>query len=197
MAGPPPTFDAPHFTCPHETCQVDANMRWVTMKDQNNHGDPRIRRALCNTCGQPNYWVDEELVWPAALLGDQASEDLPGDVLAIYSEARTVVPHSARAAAALLRLAIEHLVTALGEEGGTLNERIGRLAERGDINKRTIAALDAVRITGNKAVHEGQIDPAGGDDLEVALQLFSLVNRIAEQTLGMDRTARQLGGGDR
>ncbi len=43
-------------------------------------------------------------------------------------------------------------------------------------------ALDIVRVTGNSAVHPGQIDV---DDAEVVAHLFELINVIAEYTISM------------
>lgn len=161
------------------------------------HADAAIRRSTCQTCAKHGYWVNESLVWPALRLGDPSSPYLPDDVREVYEEARSVVAHSPRAAAALLRLAVERLATELGETEGTLNARIGRLAKNGDITRTTIDALDAVRLTGNNAVHEGQIDPNGNDDLKVALLLFQIVNRIADDTIGMQRTVEELVGDKR
>lgn len=186
-----------HFVCPHPECQVDAQQAWHLMKDQGNKEDTAVKRAKCGTCGKYSYWVDEQLAWPAIRLGDQASDALPDDVREVYNEARDVVAHSPRAAAALLRLGVERLVSHLGETSGRLDERIGRLADAGDITRRTVDALDAVRLTGNNAVHEGQIDPEGGDDRDVALLLFQIVNRIADDTIGMKREVEKLGGGKR
>lgn len=186
--GTPPAFKAPVFTCPDPTCQVLAQHAWVSMQYER-HGtrvtDQRVFRSECLQCSSPAYWIDEELAWPAPLLGDPASDSLPEQVRELYGEARTVVAYSPRAAAALLRLAVERLVAELGEMKGKLDDRIDRLHKSGELNKGIVDALDAVRVTGNKAVHEGQIDPAAGDDLGVALLLFRIVNRIADDTLGM------------
>lgn len=196
MPGPPPAPNEPHFVCPHADCQVDSTMTWWSVYvGHNKEHDKQARRAHCHTCMESSYWIGDQMVWPAPLLGDQASVDLPADVLELYNEARVVVSASPRAAAALLRLAVERLVVHLGEETGKLHVRIGRLKKRGDITRRTIDALDAVRITGNAAVHEGQIDPVGDDDLPIALLLFQVVNRIAEDTIGMGRRVTELGRG--
>ena len=47
--------------------------------------------------------------------------------------------------------------------------------------EQSTQALDTVRVIGNDAVHPGQIDLR--DDRDTAIQLFELVNFIADQTI--------------
>jgi hypothetical protein len=142
-------------------------------------------RATCRSCGEHSYWVDEQLAWPRPQFGSPPSDDLQGELRDLYEEARDVAARSPRSAAALLRLLVERLVTELGETEGQLFERIGRLAARGEITRRTVDALDAVRVAGNGAVHAGQIDPEGLDDHEAVLLLFSIVNTLIETAISL------------
>ena len=51
-------------------------------------------------------------------------------------------------------------------------------------------ALDIVRVIGNEAVHPGSIDMK--DDRETALNLFQLVNSIAEQMISNPQKIRSI-----
>jgi hypothetical protein len=79
-----------------------------------------------------------------------------------------------------LRLAIQKFMPHLGQTGKDLNEDIGRLVTRG-LDIRIQRALDIVRVIGNNAVHPGQIDLK--DDRTAALELFALVNMIADSMI--------------
>jgi hypothetical protein len=118
-------------------------------------------------------------------------EDMPGNVLDLYEEARAVLNDSARAAAALLRLAVEHLVRHIlkGDSADHLYTDIGKLVERGLLPK-VQQSLDAVRVIGNNMVHPGKI--TFDDDREVALALFPLVNIIVEQMIAHPKQVSDL-----
>ncbi|HXB64105.1 MAG TPA: DUF4145 domain-containing protein [Solirubrobacteraceae bacterium] len=105
---------------------------------------------------------------------------MPGEPRADYEEARSIVQGSPRGAVALLRLAVQKLVVALGRPGKDLNADIGALVKQG-LPMRVQQALDTLRVTGNNAVHPGQIDLT--DDLDRAVALFGLMNYIVEQQI--------------
>ena len=104
---------------------------------------------------------------------------MPLDARAIYEEAASIAAESPRAAAALLRLAVQQLCVHFGGEGRNINEDIGKLVEAG-LPAKVQRALDVVRVIGNNAVHPGQISV---DDPEVAGQLFRLCNVIVESMI--------------
>ena len=106
---------------------------------------------------------------------------MPPDVLALYKEAASITAKSARGAAALLRLAIQKLCIHLGEPGTNMNTDIGSLVKKG-LPSRVQQSLDIVRITGNNAVHPGEIDL---DEPDVTENLFKLVNLVVEYTISM------------
>jgi hypothetical protein len=113
------------------------------------------------------------------------SRDLPEGIRETYDEARAVSVHSPRAAAALLRLAVEQLCVELNGEGPTLNEHIGLLVGNG-LYKQTADMFDAVRLVGNDAVHP--IDKVGlGEDPNRVRMLFYLVNEIADEVITKPR----------
>ena len=99
-------------------------------------------------------------------------------LLSGYDEMSTEPSQSPRAACALLRLAIEKLLKHIGEKGN-INEMIKNLVESG-LDKRAQKALDIVRVTGNNAVHPGEID---FDDSNSVSSLFELINFIADELI--------------
>ncbi|MFJ7566646.1 DUF4145 domain-containing protein [Herminiimonas sp. NPDC097707] len=104
------------------------------------------------------------------------NQDMPADVAADYHEAATIAALSPKAAAALLRLAIQKLCLHLGGEGKNINSDIGTLVKKG-LPPIVQKSLDVVRVIGNNAVHPGQID---ADNTEIVGHLFHLVNLITE-----------------
>ncbi len=109
------------------------------------------------------------------------NSDLPESVKNIYLEASSISILSPRGAAALLRLGIQLLCKELGEKGKNINEDIANLVKKG-LPPQVQKALDIVRVTGNDAVHPGEIDT---DNPEVVGKLFGLINLIAEYTITM------------
>jgi hypothetical protein len=69
----------------------------------------------------------------------------------------------------------------LGEAGENINTDIASLVRKG-LPVQVQQALDVVRVTGNNAVHPGQID---ANDSDVAEQLFPLVNLIVEYQISL------------
>ncbi|MBB1578956.1 MAG: DUF4145 domain-containing protein [candidate division SR1 bacterium] len=109
--------------------------------------------------------------------------DMPDAVKELYNEAREIAGKSPRAAAALLRVALEKLTEELGETTGNLNTRIRNLQKQG-LSEKVIKSLDILRITANEGgSHAGQIDLTGADNSDVVIKLFKLLNFIVEKTI--------------
>jgi hypothetical protein len=66
---------------------------------------------------------------------------------------------------------------------------IASLVAKG-LNRLVQQSLDIVRVIGNEAVHPGTIDLR--DDRDTALQLFKLVNLIAEQMISTPKHVNQI-----
>ena len=130
--------------------------------------------SICAACDQPTFWADEKIIYPLTGIFPPANEDLPDSVKEIYSEAANIANQSSRAACALLRYAIELLLKHLGEKG-SINESIKNLVNKG-LDVQAQQSLDIVRVTGNNAVHPGEID---FDDTTNVELLFELINIIA------------------
>ena len=122
---------------------------------------------------------DPVVVWPPVRVGPEPDPALENEILEDFQEARAVAPLSPRSAAALLRLALQKLLKKVGQPGKNINADIAALVEQGlrvDVQK----ASDIVRLTGNDAVHPGDID-AG--DPDTVMPLFDLVNFIADDLI--------------
>ena len=83
--------------------------------------------SFCSHCSEFSVWYDENLIYPKSSFAPMPSEDMPEDVKEDFLEARNIVMDSPRAAAALLRLALQKLMIHLGEKGKNLNEDIANL----------------------------------------------------------------------
>jgi len=115
--------------------------------------------------------------------------DLPEDIIIDYNEARDIVNKSPRGASALLRLAIQKLCKHLGRSGKNINNDIAELVKVG-LPVKIQQALDFVRVVGNNAVHPGQIDLK--DDNDIALNLFTLINIIADVMISQPKEIDKL-----
>lgn len=109
------------------------------------------------------------------------AEDMPEDVKKDYEEAARIFIKSPRGAAALLRLGLQRLCTHLGEGGENINADIRSLVKQKKLSGMAIKIADTVRITGNNAVHPGEISDEDIDNL--AGNMFGLLNAIVEETI--------------
>ena len=161
----------------------------VLIRIYNEHSDVKNSWvAFCDHCKKYSIWVDQKIVYPDSPTAPLPVEDMPESVKKIYNEARDIVNKSSRGACALLRLAIQRLMKELGEDENNLNKAIGNLVKKG-LPKRIQEALDYVRVTGNKAVHQESVHSEKiniqdtQDDQEIAGTLFMLVNFICEKMI--------------
>jgi hypothetical protein len=116
------------------------------------------------------------------------NSEMPQSVKELYLEAASVYSKSPRGAAALLRLGIQVLCEELKKSGKnisgkSINDDIAALVKEG-LPVIVQQSLDVVRVTGNDAVHPGQIDT---DDPQVVFQLFDLTNIIVEYMIAMPK----------
>ena len=173
------------FTCPH--CGAIALQRWDSRDFEfRNYSDERnnpLRTAKCDHCEKSSLWLINKMLYPNIGHAPQPNVDLPESVKEIYLEAASISTLSPRGASALLRLGIQLLCKELGEEGKNINKDIAELVKKG-LPPRVQQALDIVRVTGNNAVHPGQINV---DSPEVVGQLFGLINIIAQYLITMPK----------
>jgi hypothetical protein len=191
----PPCFEGDGFSCPH--CGVWAHQVWysglgwragVTIGITESG---RLEISICEKCQGYALWVDDKMVYPNSSVAPLPSEDMPKNVKDDFLEARNIVNSSPRAAAALLRLAIQKLMPHLGKTKGKIDDDIADLVKDG-MSATIQKALDTVRVIGNNAVHPGEIDLK--DDNETAVALFGLVNMIVDAMITQPKEVEQLFG---
>ncbi len=194
----PPRYQSDAFHCLY--CQVYAKQEWETIEsdylqwnDEETEGcqvkiqNTVVEYSLCSRCEQPTFWLSENILYPDTGTFPPANGDLPVSVKAIYDEARAIAHHSPRAACALLRLAIQILLKDLGE-AGSINDAIGNLVREG-LNPQLQQALDTVRVTGNHAVHPGEI--VFDDDTDTR-GFFVLINAVVYQLITIPKKSDEM-----
>lgn len=173
------------FTCPH--CGVLAKQEWyfrnLLFQQSPNPTLNILGSSYCHHCRQSSIWIKDTIFFPDNANSPFPNPEMPENVKKLYLEAASINNKSPRGAAALLRLALQVLCKELGEKGNNINEDIGELVKKGlpDIVQQS---LDIVRVTGNDAVHPGQIDT---DNPETVNQLFDLTNVIVEYMIALPK----------
>lgn len=150
----PPTFNGTQFHCIH--CGVFAKQTWETLYFHNFDGmsPSPIRQSTCEHCNDRAYWHDEKMVIPTESPIEPSHPDMPKNISDDYLEARAIFSRSPRAAAALLRLAVQKLMPILGQNSSNINHDIKSLVAQG-LPPQVQQALDYCRVIGNNAVHPG------------------------------------------
>jgi hypothetical protein len=145
--------------------------------------------SRCDSCNDIAVWLSDKIVYPPSGPSGVAAQDMPSVVQSLFDEAGAVFATSPRAAAAILRLALQHLLKELGQTGKDINADINSLIDLGldaDIAKQ----MHALRIIGNESVHPGQIDV--NDEPYIAEALFDVLNQIVEQMITRPRKREEL-----
>lgn len=174
-----PCLRSEAFNCPH--CSAFAKQTWSErVTDVQGLHISGLYTARCARCNAYSVWWYSEILYPATTPVLPPSSDLPIDVKKDYEEAAQIVQKSPRAAAALLRLAIQKLCVHLGGGGKNLNTDIAKLVKVG-LPEKVQKMLDIVRVIGNHSVHAGTIDL--NDNPQSAEALFRLINIIAEKMI--------------
>jgi hypothetical protein len=195
-----PAIDQAAFHCPW--CGVLAAQRWTSLQYSDHgaseYGDAKF--ATCTNCGRRTYWLNMSeqerlaqyrMVKPLGVAGPRPHIEMPQDVKADYEEARSILALSPRGACALLRLATQKLVNDLEPGRGNLDEKIGRFVQKG-LPVETQQALDVLRVTGNNAVHPGEMDLR--DDTETATGLLNVLNFIVQDRIAQPKAIQRMFG---
>lgn len=173
------------YSCPH--CSAIAKQDWwYKFLDGSSNsrytGDSHpLRGGVCQHCNKTSIWIDNTMFYPDNGNAPFPNIEMPDSVVKLYNEAASIHSKSPRGAAALLRLSIQVLCVELGEVGKNINTDIGNLVKKG-LPEIVQQSLDILRVTGNDAVHPGQIDT---DNPETVSQLFDLVNIIVEYMIAL------------
>lgn len=183
-----PYFGGRAFNCP--LCGAFANQVW-TERFISSLGEhvASLRTAKCAQCEQYSVWWAGMLIYPPTTPIAPPSNDLPPEVRRDYEEAAQIVQKSPRAAAALLRLAVQKLCVHLDGSGKNLNKDIARFVKNG-LPEKIQKMLDTVRVIGNHSVHAGAIDL--NDSPQTAEVLFRLVNTIGEKMITQDKEINEI-----
>jgi len=177
-----PTALAKSFTCPH--CGTLAQQNWGFCSwslELYIVSQSPIRVSYCLHCKKHTLWILEKMYYPDTGNAPFPNSQMPESVKEIYLEAASIFSKSPRGAAALLRLGIQILCKELGESGQNINNDIAELVKKG-LPVIVQQSLDIVRVTGNGAVHPGQIDV---DDNNTVTNLFELTNLIVEYMIAL------------
>ncbi|GLH33990.1 hypothetical protein BR1R5_33780 [Pseudomonas sp. BR1R-5] len=187
-----PAFKLGAYTCMF--CEVLAPVRWEQLFVNITRGfqPTSLWFGTCDHCGKRSLWCDVSddtddgdtakgrLIEPSSVTAPMAHEDMPGECLGDFDEAREIASRSPRGAAALLRLCLQKLCVHLGGSGKNINDDIGTLVKAG-LAAQVQQALDYVRITGNNAVHPGEISLE--ETPEHVGIMFDMINLIVEERI--------------
>ena len=179
-----PEYQLSAFHCPY--CNVFAQQKWWNLRYNRSWKEAFLsdwNASKCDHCWNFSMRKNNELVYPTLSTVEMPHLDMPDTVKELYNEAREIAWKSPRAAAALLRLALEKLTEELWETEWKLNTRIGNLKKKW-FPEQAIQALDIVRITANEwGSHLGQINLTGSDNAKLVNELFFLLNFIVEHVI--------------
>ncbi|PKK82925.1 MAG: hypothetical protein CVT49_11060 [candidate division Zixibacteria bacterium HGW-Zixibacteria-1] len=188
-----PSFESRAFTCPH--CDVFSNFEWQQLYRAKGEFSPTyIYIAFCSHCDKFTIWLkfNGMMIWPQDIsAAPLPNPDMPEDIQADYIEARSISATSPRGAAALLRLCIQKLCRHLGELGKDINTDIASLVKKG-LPIQIQKALDIVRVTGNNAVHPGEMQLQ--EDPKTVSLIFELVNLIVEHQISQPKAVEEMYG---
>lgn len=189
------------FTCPYcnvlaqqikSNQRIDYNNQFVTVHlgarlpivPLEEYPDYDIKGQLtltsCQACFKYHIWLDDKMLYPSISSAPMPSDDMPTDIKLLYMEARDVRSLSPKSSAALLRLALQQLCIHLGEKGDNINDDIKSLVQKG-LDAKLVKVLDILRITGNNAVHPGELNLDETPD--IVDQMFAFMNFIVQQLI--------------
>src|SRR5688500_11799543 len=180
------TVLATSYTCSHYgtiSQQLWALSRWDLNVQLSGPQHNPLRLVTCQHFQNTTLWIKEEMYYPDSGNAPFPNPEMPESVKKFYLEASSIHMKSPRGAAALLRLGIQVLCKELGEKGEKINSDIASLVKKG-LPEIVQQSLDIVRVTGNDAVHPGQIDT---DNAETVAQLFELTNVIIEYMIALPK----------
>lgn len=182
----PPKAYSSKFHC--SRCNVYAAQYWGYLDAIRRHGDATLSGKLddeylvskCSHCGDFLLWHDGKLIYPRTTAAEPPNEDLSEEIKELYSEAALILNDSPRAAAALLRLALQLLLKEVGGKGKSIDADIKAIVA-GGIDSQVQKAMDIVRVFGNNGAHPGEIQL--NEDPELVKKMFELINFIATKMI--------------
>jgi hypothetical protein len=136
--------------------------------------------SRCEHCLGLTLWHKGSMILPRIISVTQPNEDLSDDIKQLYNEAANILQDSPRAAAALIRLALQVLCKELGEKGKDINDDIKSLVAKG-LDTRVQKAMDSLRVVGNNGAHPGEINL--NENRDKVVKMFDIINFIAQKMI--------------
>lgn len=135
--------------------------------------------SRCDHCKKWVLWKDLKIIYPRSITVDNPNPDMPEVAKKLYMESAQILQDSPRASAALLRLALQEILSKVvkGGKNNDINTNIGILSQQED--ETTQKALDLIRLKGNDAVHLGEIKI----EEETAEYMHKLLNIIVQKII--------------
>lgn len=153
---------------------------------------PDLIISKCGHCAKPLIWYNQKILFPDSTQLPLANISTPVNIKTTYDEAASIFAKSPRAAIALLRLALQELLTHLGGKGDNINDDIAKLYKENVLNENVKDCCDIIRVSGNNAVHPGVIYL--NEDLALAIGAFELFNIIVEECIAVPARRQELLG---
>ena len=195
----PPQFAEQKFHC--ILCSVYAKQLWSGLAANGGRYDQRgqfpvdifknastFREELpndfatskCSHCDETTLWHKRKIIFPRSTTVELPNEDLTNEIKELYNEAALVLNDSPRAAAALLRLALQLLLKEVGGKGKSIDVDIKAIVA-GGVDPQVQKAMDIVRVFGNNGAHPGEIQL--NEDPNLVKKMFELINFIATKMI--------------
>lgn len=194
----PPSLGGSAFNCPH--CGAYAQMTWSDLYALRgtSYSATSLRVADCVRCSERQVWmrggppIEGVMLFPAQVMGLRPHPEMSLPAREVYEEARAIAAASPRAAAGLLRVAVEVLLRGIipNSQGRPLNDVIGAAMKTG-LPPQVGQALDVLRVNGNDALH-GTIDMAETDAASKVMALCSLMNLVVEHLVAAPRMTAEM-----
>ena len=134
--------------------------------------------SSCIRCKKTAIWFCNKMVYPISNSIPMPNDDLPDHIKKHYNEARDIFNLSIRGAMALLRLGLQELCIKLDGSGKSIDDDIKMFVREKNLPVQIQKSLDVIRVTGNHAVHPGEINFEANK--ENAQTLFELINVIVD-----------------
>lgn len=203
----PPQYGEGQFHCPHcnvyakqfwgflnSSGRVEHGIRWYP-KNESGFGEElsdSFTVSKCEHCNDLVFWHNDKMIYPKSITVEPVNEDLNDEARDLYNEAAVILHDSPRAAAVLLRLALQSLLRELGGDGRNINNDIATIVKQG-VDRQVQKALDIIRVFGNNGAHDSSIDL--NEKLEDVQYIFSLINFVADKMITQKKEIDELYGG--
>lgn len=140
--------------------------------------------SKCDHCDEITIWHNSKIVYPRVTVVESPSDDLTEEIKELYNEAALILNDSPRAAAALLRLALQLLLKEIGGKGKSIDADIKTIVATG-VDPQVQKAMDVVRVFGNNGAHPGEIQLK--EDASLVNKMFELINFIVTKMITSKR----------